>query len=170
MGIWMNMGPRHPRGLTPFSLYRRMVSWDCLCLSSGYFWRISIARGWISDILLVMRICFSVRGSVTTRMSTVNTRMLAPKLAKKRAYMSTRMLIMGPRISPFHTAAKISKATYLAAFCDCVISCIAPMRPLRPLLAPGRGLLCVEAPQLRPEPLLQVDGAYGVVPGAKVDD
>lgn len=170
MGIWMNMGPRHPRGLTPFSLYRRMVSWDCFCLSSGYFWRISIARGWISDIFLVIRICFSVRGRVTTRMITVNTRMLAPKLAKNRAYSSTRMFIMGPRMSWFHTVAISSSTRYLSALCDSVVNCIALMRPLRPLLAPGRGLLCVEAPHLRPEPLLQVDGADGVVHSAKVDD
>ena len=79
-----------------------MVSWDCLCLSSGYFCRISIARGWISDIFFVMRICFSVSGKVTTLMSTVNTRMLMPKLLKKRAYISTRVFIMGPMMSWFH--------------------------------------------------------------------
>ena len=28
MGIWTIIGPRQPRGLTPASLYRRMVSWD----------------------------------------------------------------------------------------------------------------------------------------------
>ena len=80
-----------------------MVSWDCFCLSSGYFCRISIARGWISDILFVIRICFSVRGKVTTRMSTVNTRMLIPKLPKKSEYISTKMFIMGPMMIWFQT-------------------------------------------------------------------
>ena len=28
IGIWTIIGPRQPRGLTPASLYRRMVSWD----------------------------------------------------------------------------------------------------------------------------------------------
>ena len=28
MGIWTIIGPRQPKGLTPASRYRRMVSWD----------------------------------------------------------------------------------------------------------------------------------------------
>ena len=57
---------------------------------------------------MVIRICFRVRGNVTRRMMMVNTRMLTPKLAKKRAYSSTRMFIIGPMIIWFHTAATSS--------------------------------------------------------------
>ncbi len=44
MGIWTTIGPRQPKGLTPASRYRRMVSWETRDRSLPYW-------SWISFIL-----------------------------------------------------------------------------------------------------------------------
>ena len=43
----------------------------------------------------ICRACFTVKGTMTTRTSTVNTRIAMPKLLKKMLYNSTRLLIIG---------------------------------------------------------------------------
>lgn len=50
MGIWMIIGPRQPRGLTPWALYSLMVSWDSFCLSLAYFFWSSWILGCRDDM------------------------------------------------------------------------------------------------------------------------
>ena len=78
MGICTISGPKQPMGLTPASLYIRMVSWDTLDRSLRY-------RSWISFILgcrvlitRICRICLRVRGMVAVRTKMVKTMMATP--------------------------------------------------------------------------------------------
>ena len=105
MGNWMNIGPRHPMGLTPWARYSCIVSWDRRDRSSLYrawsFW----SSGCRPPIFLIMRLCFTVRGNMMARMMMVKAMMLSPKLLDSTLYNSTRLLIMGrmntaPQTSP----------------------------------------------------------------------
>ena len=82
MGIWITIGPRQPRGLTPCSLYMRIVSWEARALSLGYFFWMSLTWGWIAAMAFICRLCFNVRGIISTRTMMVKNIMLSPKLLK----------------------------------------------------------------------------------------
>ena len=47
----------------------------------------------------ICRACFTVNGTMTSRIRAVNIRIAMPKLLKKMLYNSTRLLIIGPIIS-----------------------------------------------------------------------
>ncbi len=89
------MGPRHPSGLTPCSLYIRIVSWESRCRSLEYLAWISLSFGCRLDIDLSCRLCFTVRGIMIARTTSVNTTTATPKLLKKMLYSTNRLLIIG---------------------------------------------------------------------------
>ena len=126
IGICMNMGPRQPRGLTPFSRYILIVSWDTLPRSLGYFCCISRINGWILDIALVIRICFSVIGRVITLIITVKISMLIPKLSPNSLYMTISPFIIGSCITVFQIVPITSKITTLFAIIRFVFGVVAP--------------------------------------------
>ena len=122
----MNIGPRQPSGLTPFSRYIRIVSWDTLPRSLGYFCCISRINGWILDIALVIRICFSVIGRVITLIITVKISMLIPKLSPNSLYMTISPYIIGSCITVFQIVPITSKITTLFAIIRFVFGVVAP--------------------------------------------
>ena len=91
----MNIGPRHPNGLTPFSLYIRIVSDDSRCRSLAYLAWISFSFGCKLDIALSWRLCFTVSGIMIARTTSVNMTIASPKLLKKMPYSISRLLIIG---------------------------------------------------------------------------
>ncbi len=91
----MNMGPRHPSGLTPCSLYIFMVSEDSRCRSLEYLAWISLSFGCKADIALSWRLCFTVSGIMIARTTSVNMTIASPKLLKKMLYNTSRLLIIG---------------------------------------------------------------------------
>lgn len=58
-----------------------------------------MTKGCNCDMLRVILICFTVSGNVIKRTSTVNTRILNPKLLNSMLYRKTRLLTIGPMIS-----------------------------------------------------------------------
>ena len=78
MGIWMIIGPRQPKGLTPASRYMRMVSWDTRVRSLAYRSWISFSFGCSVVMARIWLSCFNVRGIVTSRMMAVNTMIATP--------------------------------------------------------------------------------------------
>ena len=116
IGIWMTIGPRHPRGLTPCCLYMRIVSCDARALSLGYLAWISLILGWSWLMAFICRLCFRVRGIMPVRMRTVNTMMLSPKLLKKTQYSITRLLIMGLMMAAFQMSPIRSTTRSCSAF------------------------------------------------------
>ena len=80
MGSWTTIGPRHPMGLTPSSLYSFIVSWVTFWESLPYFCRISWILGWSRLMARDAFNCFRVRGYMAMRTTTVKAMMLNPKL------------------------------------------------------------------------------------------
>ena len=76
-----------------------MVSVESCCLSSLllplYLSCSAFIFGCSSCIFIVCRVCRTCSGIINTRMSTVKTMMLRPKLSKRTSYNSVRLLIMG---------------------------------------------------------------------------
>ena len=58
------------------------------------------------------RLCFTESGNIAARTSTVNTMMARPKLEKNTQYSSTRLLIIGLMITPFHISPISSKCVF----------------------------------------------------------
>jgi len=115
MGIWTTMGPKQPKGLTPASRYRRMVSWETLERSLAYLSCISFSLGCRALMARICRSCFNVSGIVTKRMRAVNTMIAIPMLLKNKVYSTTRELSMGRIISSVQRNEMASKESYLAA-------------------------------------------------------
>ena len=108
IGICTTSGPRQPTGFMPCSRYSFIVSWES-------FWRSFLYRSWSSFILgctavmaFMDRLCLMERGIIPARMMTVNMMIATPKLEKKAAYNSTRLLIMGRMITLFQISPRIS--------------------------------------------------------------
>ena len=113
IGNWMNIGPRHPSGLTPRSLYRRIVSCDARPRSSLYFSCTCFINGCSRLMAFICRACFTVSGTMTSRTSIVKSRIARPKLLKKMLYNSTRLLIIGRIMIRFQASPTNSKARSL---------------------------------------------------------
>ena len=111
MGSCTTNGPRQPIGLTPDSRYSFMVSWDTLARSPLYRSWISRIRGCSSLMRRIWRICFRVKGRVTSRTKTVKAMMASPMLLKQITYNTIRVLSMGRIIVSFQTRKKNSKET-----------------------------------------------------------
>ena len=92
-----------------------MVSWERRDLSSLYRSWIFLSSGCKLPILLIMRLCLTVRGNMIVRMITVKAMMLMPKSLNSTLYNSTRLLIMGRMITSPHISKKISNCYFL--FC-----------------------------------------------------
>ena len=86
------------------------------------------------------RLCLMERGIMPARTITVNRIIATPKLEKKTAYNSTRLLIMGRIITPFQTSLSISmvsaqpSAECSACFLFSARQGIAAVGEVRPLL------------------------------------
>lgn len=80
IGSCTTIGPRHPTGFTPSSLYSRIVSCVTFCESLPYFWRISWIFGCSRDIARLALICFRVSGYMAILTTMVKAMMLSPKL------------------------------------------------------------------------------------------
>ncbi len=114
-GIWTTIGPRQPKGLTPASRYRRMVSWDILERSLAYRSWISFSFGCRALMARICLSCFNVSGMVTKRMMAVNTMIARPMLLNNMVYSTTSELSMGRIISSVQRNEMASKESYLAA-------------------------------------------------------
>ncbi len=105
----MNIGPKQPIGLTPCSLYKLIVSLDCLCLSSLYLDCISLIRGCRAVIAFICLLCLTVKGIIRPRINIVKMIIATPKLLNDTLYNTIRVLIIGAIITEFQISMKSSK-------------------------------------------------------------
>ena len=68
----------------------------------------SFILGCTEVMAFMERLCLMERGIIPARTMTVKRMIAMPKLAKKAAYKSTRLLIMGRMITPFQISLRIS--------------------------------------------------------------
>ncbi len=99
IGSCTTIGPRHPTGFTPSSLYSLIVSCVTFCESFPYFCRISWIFGCNRDIARLALICFRVSGYIAILTTMVNAMMLNPKLLANIPYRNISAFSMGPRSS-----------------------------------------------------------------------
>ena len=97
IGSCTTIGPRHPTGFTPSSLYSLIVSCVTFCESLPYFCRISWIFGCSWDIARLALICFRVSGYIAILTTMVNAMMLSPKLLARIPYRNISAFSMGPR-------------------------------------------------------------------------
>ena len=113
--IWGTIGPRHPMGLMPDSLYSFIVSWDIRARSPAYRSWTSLTLGCRVVMPRICRNCFRVRGSVASRTITVKTTIAMPILLKKITYNTSRVLSIGRMMISVQRVTKISKKYYSLA-------------------------------------------------------
>lgn len=75
--------------------------------------------GWTEVMAFIERLCLRERGIMAARTMMVKRMIATPKLAKKAAYNSTRLLIMGRMITLFQTSPRISMVSSLPCGGQC---------------------------------------------------
>ena len=95
MGSCTNIGPKHPMGFTPSSLYSFMVSWVTFWESLPYFCRISWIFGWRPDMAREAFSCLRVSGYMAMRTAMVKAMMLSPKLLARTPYRKISAFSIG---------------------------------------------------------------------------
>ena len=119
IGSCTTIGPRHPTGFTPSSLYSLIVSCVTFCESFPYFCLISCIFGCSRDIARLALICFRVSGYIAILTTMVNAMMLNPKLLANIPYRNISAFSMGPRSSASHMSMIMPMpfSLLLLAFC-----------------------------------------------------
>ena len=83
-GICKNVGPKHPNGLTPFSLYNFIVSDEIRDLSFLYFSCKAFNLGCNAPIALNCLLCLTLKGVKAPLTIKVNTIIANPKFSLQR--------------------------------------------------------------------------------------